>query len=204
MKNDGMESAIDLGTWLGRRQAFAAVAGRCSAADAECLRNIRERKLFRACGLTWEEFCRQRAGISRSGADQIVRQLEEFGPAYFHLLAVTRITPDSFRLIAPSVTEQGVLYGGELIAFSAENAVRLATAIDELRACAEPQPPSPAPVAEDPQRRLRRVAKVLEAALVELENASGLEMDLSQRQNLRASIEQGVKRLGRISCMIPR
>jgi hypothetical protein len=37
MENDGMESAVDLGTWLGRRQAFAAVAGRCSAADAECL-----------------------------------------------------------------------------------------------------------------------------------------------------------------------
>ena len=77
MENDGMESAVDLGTWLGRRQAFAAVAGRCSAADAECLRTIREKKLYRACGLNWEEFCRQRAGISRSLADQMVRQLVE-------------------------------------------------------------------------------------------------------------------------------
>jgi len=204
MENNRIESAIDLGTWLGRRQAFAAVAGRCSAADAECLRNVREKKLFRACRLTWEEFCRQRAGISRSGADQIIRHLEEFGPAYFHLSAVTRITPESFRLIAASVTEQGVRHGGELIAFRAENAARLATAIDALRACAESQPQGPAPAAEDPACRLRRVVKVLEAAFVELENASTLEMDLIQRESLRASIEQGVKRLGRISCMIPR
>ncbi|HUI80868.1 MAG TPA: hypothetical protein VLY24_23240 [Bryobacteraceae bacterium] len=37
--------AFDLGTWLGRKQAFGLMAGKCSAADAECLRNIREQKL---------------------------------------------------------------------------------------------------------------------------------------------------------------
>jgi hypothetical protein len=87
-----------------------------------------------ACGLNWEEFCRQRAGISKSLADQMVRQLDEFGPAYFHLAAITRITPENFRLIAPSVTEQGVQHGSELVVFSAENATRLASAIEELRA----------------------------------------------------------------------
>jgi hypothetical protein len=204
METDGIESAVDLGTWLGRRQAFAAVAGRCSAADAECLRTIREKKLYRACGLNWEEFCRQRAGISRSLADQMVRQLEEFGPAYFHLAAITRITPENFRLIAPAVTEQGVQHGNELIVFSAENAVRLATAIEELRARAESQPKASEPVATDPGRRVRRIVKALEAAFVELENLSGLDMDLIQRRSLSASIEQGLKRLGRISCMIPR
>jgi hypothetical protein len=28
------ENAFQLGNWLGRKQAFAALAGRCSAADA--------------------------------------------------------------------------------------------------------------------------------------------------------------------------
>ena len=204
METNKMEDAVDLGTWLGRRQAFAAVAGRCSAADAECLRTIREKKLYRACGLNWEEFCRQRAGISRSLADQMVRQLEEFGPAYFHLAAITRITPENFRLIAPSVTEQGVQHGSELIVFSAENAVRLASAIEELRARAESEPKTSAPTPEDPARRVRRIGKALEAAFAELENLSGLDMDLLQRRSLHASIEQGLKRLGRISCMIPR
>jgi hypothetical protein len=204
METNGMDDAVDLGTWLGRRQAFAVVAGRCSAADAECLRTIREKKLYRACGLTWEEFCRQKAGISRSGADQIIRQLEELGPAYFHLSSVTRITPESFRLIAPAVSEQGVEYGGELIPFSAENTSRLTAAIDDLRTRAEPPAKESAPVAEDPERRVRRARKVLEAAFAELESVAVLEMNLIQRQSLRASVEHGQKRLGRINCMIPR
>ena len=59
-------------------------------------------------------------------------------------------------------------------------------------------------MADDAERRVRRVAKALEAAFAELENLSGLDMDLLQRRSLHASIEQGLKRLGRISCMIPR
>ena len=32
------QAAFELGEMLGRRQAFGAMAGRCSAADAECRR----------------------------------------------------------------------------------------------------------------------------------------------------------------------
>jgi hypothetical protein len=39
-----MDDAFDSGTWLGRKQAFAELAGRCSAADAECLRQVRKAK----------------------------------------------------------------------------------------------------------------------------------------------------------------
>lgn len=42
--NIKMGDAFDLGTWLGRKQGFAALAGRCSAADAECLRTIRQKR----------------------------------------------------------------------------------------------------------------------------------------------------------------
>ena len=42
-----IDEAFDIGTWVGRKQAFALVAGRCSAADAEILIEIREKKLFR-------------------------------------------------------------------------------------------------------------------------------------------------------------
>ena len=31
-------AAYELGEWMGRKQAFSSLAGRCSAADAECLR----------------------------------------------------------------------------------------------------------------------------------------------------------------------
>ena len=41
-----IDDAFDVGAWVGRRQAFALVAGRCSAADAEILFEIREKNLF--------------------------------------------------------------------------------------------------------------------------------------------------------------
>jgi len=42
------DEVYQLGAWMGRKQAFASLAGRCSAADAECLRQIREHKRYRA------------------------------------------------------------------------------------------------------------------------------------------------------------
>src|SRR5947208_12428396 len=39
------EGTFELGQILGSRRAFSAIAGRCSAADAECLRRIREQRL---------------------------------------------------------------------------------------------------------------------------------------------------------------
>jgi hypothetical protein len=48
---------FDLGQWLGRHQALACIAHYCSAADAHALLTIREQKLCRALGHTWEEFC---------------------------------------------------------------------------------------------------------------------------------------------------
>jgi hypothetical protein len=33
---------LEVGTWLGRHQAFGLIANKCSAADAACLRQIRD------------------------------------------------------------------------------------------------------------------------------------------------------------------
>jgi hypothetical protein len=107
-QQDG-NAVLDLGIWLGRRQAFSVVAGRCSAADAECLRQIRESKSYRALYLTWDQFCKERVGITRPMVERIIRQLEEFGPAFFQLSSILRITADEYRGIAGSVSEDGVL-----------------------------------------------------------------------------------------------
>ena len=53
---------LEAGTWIGRHQAFGLMASQYSAADAECLRQIRDNKHYRALGLTWEEFCSRHAG----------------------------------------------------------------------------------------------------------------------------------------------
>ena len=201
---ENVENAVDLGTWLGRRQAFAVVAGRCSAAEAECLRTIREKKMYRTLEDTWEEFCRKHAGLSRSTADLVIRQLEEFGPAYFHLASVARISPETFRLIAPSVSEEGVQYGEERIPFSAQNATRIAAAVEDLRERAEAQA-QPAPkAAPDLPRRLRRAQKAQTAVIAEMESVSVQKLDLIERQSLRATIEQGLKKLERLTLTIPR
>ena len=124
---------VDLGMWLGRRQAFALVAGRCSAADAECIREVRRNKRYRALQMTWEQFCEERLGITCMTANKIVRQLEEFGPDFFTLAQLTRVTPEEYRRLNVAVRGHALLHGGEEIPIDAENGPRLAVAMEELR-----------------------------------------------------------------------
>ena len=46
---------FDVGTSVGRQQAFSAVSTRCAAAQALCLKQIRESRSYEELGLTWEE-----------------------------------------------------------------------------------------------------------------------------------------------------
>jgi hypothetical protein len=167
MESKLIEDAVGLGTWLGRKQAFGAIAGRCSAADAECLRQMREQKTYLALGLNWEQFCKERVGMSRAKADRVIRQLEEFGPKYFELAAVLRIAPEQYRLIAPAVTDSGVVCGGDTIEIRAENAPRLAEAVESLSqsAGAPPCAPAPAQPSGDLVRTWLRARKALAGAV---------------------------------------
>jgi len=132
MQDQTIELAIDPGEWLGRR-----AANRFSAADVECLRTVRTKKQYRSSGLSWEDFCKQRIGVDRSNADAMIRKLKEFGPAYFDLAGIIRISPKRFRQIAPWVTEQGLRHDGDLIPLETSQAVRLACAVKELGRRAE-------------------------------------------------------------------
>src|SRR5436305_9727179 len=127
------DEALNLGTMLGRKQAFGSIAGKCSAADAECIRRLREEKRYLALGMNWDEFCKHKVGMSRPTADRIIRSLEEFGPKYFELAAVLRLPVEHYRQIAGAVTDGGVVVDGETIEISAQNAPRLAQAVETLR-----------------------------------------------------------------------
>ncbi len=126
------QAAFDLGEMLGRRQAFGSIAGRCSAADAECLRRMRDQKLYRSRATSWNGFCPKFLGMTSRHANRIVRQLEEFGPSYFELAQLTRITPGEFRAIAPTVRDHHLHSHGEAIALIPENAEKVAAAVAEL------------------------------------------------------------------------
>jgi len=155
-----IDDAFDVGTSMGRRQAFSLVAGRCSAPDAEILFEIREQKLFRTMEQTWEGFSAKRLGMSRSCVDRVIRQFKELGPDFSKLSCFTRIEPAEYRPTAAAVTANGLACGGEVIALEPENAPKLAEAVETLRRpdtapyqtnltthlCATPPPPFAPPI----------------------------------------------------------
>jgi hypothetical protein len=122
----------DLGRWVGRREAFALIAGRCSAAEAESLRRIRNEKMYKRDYPSWEEFCAKRLGVSRRQIDRTLRLLDEFGPAYFHVAQMAHVTAEEYRAIAPHVSGEGVRLDGAVIALLPENSEQVSTAVAEL------------------------------------------------------------------------
>jgi hypothetical protein len=127
------QPSIELGAWLGRGQAFTLIAHQCSAAQAECLKRIREQGAYKLLGLTWEDFCPQHLGLSRSRADQLIRQLDQFGAAYFRLAEIMQISEGSYRRIAGAVHNDCIEVDGELLPIAPENAPRIKRAVLELR-----------------------------------------------------------------------
>ncbi len=135
--------ALDLGVVLGHHQAFGLIAGRCSAAQAASLRRLREEKKYRSCNLNWQEFCSRYLKISQTQADKIIRLWEEFGPSYFTVSQLTRISPETYRAIEPSVRDGAIHVDGEAIELIPENAHRVAAAVAGLRGSIKPKKPAP-------------------------------------------------------------
>jgi hypothetical protein len=124
---------VELGAYIGKSQAFSFLARHCSAAEAQCLKRIHETAAYEALGLTWDRFCPQHLGISRSHADRIIHKLHEFGETYFQLAGITQVSAESYRLIAPAVTGECLEIDGEVIPITQENAVRIRQAVQTLR-----------------------------------------------------------------------
>ena len=131
---------VHLGTLLGRRQAFSLIAARCTAADAACLREIRNQKSYKSMANDWSEFCSLHLGMSHRNANRTIAYLDEFGPEYFEIAQLTGVTVEAYRAIAPSVKDQALHYDGQAIALLPENAEKLAEAVEKLRHVAAPQP----------------------------------------------------------------
>jgi hypothetical protein len=127
------DPVLDLGTWIGRGQAFSLLSYHCSAAQAQCLARIRKEGLYKTLNLTWDEFCKRHLGASRARADETIRRLAEFGDAYFHLCEIVRISPHACREIQPAVKGEALEIGGDSIPITPDNAPRIRRAIGELR-----------------------------------------------------------------------
>jgi hypothetical protein len=191
---------FDLGNWLGMRRAFGMMAGRATAADAECLRRIRDDQMYLAKASTWDEFCEQYLGASRSQANRVIHYLEEFGPEFFHLTELTRMSPEAYRAIAAHVKTEGLEFQGEVIPLAPQNAQRVTAAVNELRKRVE-SPKTPARSAEDPFKAMDRrlddvIARV--GALPPL-------LDAGQKISLAASLvelRKAAAKLGVVFCLV--
>ena len=124
---------VELGILMGKREAFTTLAGRCSAAQAESLRRIRESQGYRELAASWDEFCTRTLRTSRRSVDRMIGWLEEFGPVFFELAQMTGIAADEYRAIAPAVREDGIHLGTEVIALLPENAEKVAETVLRLQ-----------------------------------------------------------------------
>lgn len=159
---------IELGKWLGRREAFSAIAGRCSAAEIESLRRIRDGRIYQQMNCTWDEFCSRQLHVTKRTVDREISYLRRFGPAFFTLRQLARVSVREYARIAGEISEEGVHVGGSVVALLPENSEALAGAVGMLLERSEPAPPlampaeTPAPF-EKVLQRFRGAAEELRA-----------------------------------------
>jgi len=128
-----LNESIDLGTWIGRGQAFGVIANGCTAAQAECLRQINESGTYKQTGLSWDDFCQTYVGITRPRVDALIHNLEEFGRTFFDLSNIVPISPEAYRRVASTIKDQSIQIGAELVPIVPENAARIRRAIQQAR-----------------------------------------------------------------------
>ena len=133
--SDQMEVSAPLavGTWIGREQAFNALAQQCSSARVACLKQVRDTEAYKSLNLTWDEFCPEHAGISRSQADRLISQLSRFGAPYFQLTDIVPVSPAAYREIEPAIVDGTIKFRGEQIPIARENADKIKAAVHALR-----------------------------------------------------------------------
>ena len=186
---------FELGTWVGRRQAFGLLVTKSSVADAECLKRLRECKEYKLAGLTWEEVCQRHLGLSRAQADRIISQFDEFGAAYFELSKIVRISAEAFRDIADVITENSIEYNGETILIKKENGRKIQNIIRQLRE--EVAQPRCEPASEG--KNLQKLSCRLDACFTELASMTARQLQPEDRAAAESLIESSQDRLGRLS-----
>ena len=163
---------LDVGAALGRNQTLSLLAGHCSAAHAATLRRLRKSKVYKRVAPDWRQFCARYLKISRAQTDHIIQLLDEFGPGYFELSQLTRISPETYRAIAPAVKDGALQFQGNAIELSLENSRQVAEAVAELRR-ALPRKKRPGP--PEMHVRLRQLDERCTAMLEEFAEIARLE-----------------------------
>jgi len=147
-RTPGNGASFESGKVLGQGVAFGAIAARCSAAQAAAIRQARNEKIHESLGLKWREFCPLHLKMSRAQADLFIRLLEEFGPEYFEHTQSVRISPGTYRLVAPFIKDKALELNGETLELNSANVQKTAQRVrDSQKALMPPAASAPAPVA---------------------------------------------------------
>jgi succinate dehydrogenase flavin-adding protein (antitoxin of CptAB toxin-antitoxin module) len=176
--------SLEFGKVLGQSIAFGAIAGRCSAAQAAAIRQARNDKIHASVGMTWKEFCPRHLKMSRTQADAFINLLEEFGPDYFEHTQSVRISPDTYRLVAPCIKDKALQVGGEALELNSANVQKVAQSMRESRKAlmppAEPAPPEPA-VTAPPEERLATLIRHAAETVSQFREVAKVRRDAKQR-----------------------
>ena len=188
---------IELGKWMGRRDAFGQMAGRCSAAEMESLRQIHDSKLYQNVNCTWEEFCARYLVVSARTVERELANLRRFGPAYFTVRQLMRISPREYAAIADCITEHGVSVNGEVVALDPENSDEVAGAIQTLleqNGPSEPAPVTPKSLTfETAMQRFRAASETLRSFRDELDHGQAHALGMELTKLLSAALVWGVE-----------
>jgi len=183
---------LDLGATMGQNQAFGAVAGRCSAAQAAALQKIHDEEKYKLCGTTWEEFCSTHLKISRHHADQLIRLYREFGPRYFELAQFAPISAETYRALEPAVKDGALELEGGAIPLTAENAPRVAEALRKAGRRRTGQESQVGPVV-----RCRRFGEQCRLLVDEVVYLSQVELTDRSLENFLQSVQWVYRELGK-------
>ena len=190
-----IKDALDLGMMLGNNQALGLVAGRCSAAQAAGLKRLREEEKYKAVTPRWRDFCSRYLRISGAEADRIIQLWNEFGAGYFEVSHLTRVSPDTYRAIAPSIRDGALHTNGEVIELNVENSRRLAAAVAEVRK--QTRLPKPAPTLT-PQEEIAELEKCATGLIAEFEDIVSRERNGANWPRVTASLSRVAAALRRV------
>jgi hypothetical protein len=144
--NEKDNALLDLGKRVGRHQAFDLIAKRCTAADAETLKSIRDNAEYKRLGLTWKQFCEQELGVSRVYADQQIHCIEKYGAAYYRVAEIVPLSSETYELISSAVTDGCIEVDGDRVPLTRENRRQVAAAVKKLRERSDPEGDSSAEI----------------------------------------------------------
>ncbi|HEY7389541.1 MAG TPA: hypothetical protein VH640_13590 [Bryobacteraceae bacterium] len=207
----GDAALLELGVILGQNHAFGLIAGRCSAAQAESIRRLREEKLYKRCCEKWEDFCPKYLKISRGEADKTIKLWEEFGPTYFELSQLTRVSPETYRAIAPSIGNGVLHFNGEEIPLNADNSRKIAAAVAELRSAIPKKSPEQESLARQIDQimeeaelgnRLFKVEKCAMTVVKEFEKIASHESLGASEMFLKSAVARVCRELNRVAAEI--